>query len=82
MLRLRFEEERTQRKIGQRIGVSQMQTSRIIRDSIARLRTAAGERAGRARRDLGASTPDAPPSCTQNARSNSTQAAGEDLKDA
>jgi DNA-directed RNA polymerase specialized sigma subunit len=27
--------------IGQRIGVSQMQTSRIIRHSIARLRTAA-----------------------------------------
>jgi RNA polymerase sigma-B factor len=42
VLRLRFEEELTQREIGQRIGVSQMQTSRIIRHSIARLRTAAG----------------------------------------
>ena len=41
VLQLRFEEELTQRQIGQRIGVSQMQTSRIIRHSIARLRTAA-----------------------------------------
>ena len=41
VLRLRFEDDLTQREIGQRIGVSQMQTSRIIRHSIARLRTAA-----------------------------------------
>jgi RNA polymerase sigma-B factor len=41
VLRLRFEENLTQRQIGQRIGVSQMQTSRIIHRSIARLRTAA-----------------------------------------
>jgi RNA polymerase sigma-B factor len=41
VLRLRFEENLTQRQIGQRVGVSQMQTSRIIRHSIARLRTAA-----------------------------------------
>jgi RNA polymerase sigma-B factor len=41
VLRLRFEEDLTQRAIGQRIGVSQMQSSRIIRHSIARLRTAA-----------------------------------------
>jgi RNA polymerase sigma-B factor len=41
VLRLRFEEDLTQRQICQRIGVSQMQTSRIIRHSIARLRTAA-----------------------------------------
>jgi RNA polymerase sigma-B factor len=40
-LRLHFQENLTQRQIGQRIGVSQMQTSRIIRRSIARLRTAA-----------------------------------------
>ena len=40
-LRLHFQENLTQRQIGQRIGVSQMQTSRIIRHSIARLRTAA-----------------------------------------
>jgi RNA polymerase sigma-B factor len=41
VLRLHFQENLTQRQIGQRIGVSQMQTSRIIRHSIARLRTAA-----------------------------------------
>jgi RNA polymerase sigma-B factor len=41
VLRLRFEEDLTEREIGQRIGVSQMQASRLIRDSIARLRTAA-----------------------------------------
>jgi RNA polymerase sigma-B factor len=41
VLHLRFEDNLTQRQIGQRIGVSQMQTSRIIRHAIARLRTAA-----------------------------------------
>ena len=41
VLRLRFEENLTQRQIGQRIGVSQMQTSRIIRHAIARLRATA-----------------------------------------
>lgn len=41
VLRMRFEEDLTQAKIGQRIGVSQMQVSRIIRQSIARLRAAA-----------------------------------------
>jgi RNA polymerase sigma-B factor len=41
VLRLRFEEDLTQREIGERIGISQMQTSRLIRQSIARLRTAA-----------------------------------------
>jgi RNA polymerase sigma-B factor len=41
VLRLRFEEDLTQREIGQRIGVSQMQASRIMRHSIARLRTTA-----------------------------------------
>ena len=41
VLHLRFEENLTQRQIGQRIGVSQMQTSRIIRHSIARMHTAA-----------------------------------------
>jgi RNA polymerase sigma-B factor len=38
---LYFEEDLTQRQVGERIGVSQMQTSRIIRQSITRLRTAA-----------------------------------------
>ena len=41
MLRLRFEEDLTQAEIGDRIGVSQMQVSRIIRQSLARLRTVA-----------------------------------------
>jgi RNA polymerase sigma-B factor len=41
VLRLRFEEDLTQREIGERIGVSQMQTSRLLRRSLARLRTAA-----------------------------------------
>jgi RNA polymerase sigma-B factor len=38
VLRLRFEEDMTQAEIGERIGVSQMQVSRIIRQSLARLR--------------------------------------------
>ena len=41
VLRLRFEEDLTQAEIGDRIGVSQMQVSRIIRQSLARLRTVA-----------------------------------------
>jgi RNA polymerase sigma-B factor len=38
VLRLRFERDLTQAEIGERIGVSQMQVSRIIRQSLARLR--------------------------------------------
>jgi RNA polymerase sigma-B factor len=38
VLRLRFEEDLTQTEISDRIGVSQMQISRIIRQSIAKLR--------------------------------------------
>jgi RNA polymerase sigma-B factor len=41
VLRLRFEEDLTQAEIGERVGVSQMQVSRIIRQAIARLRAAA-----------------------------------------
>jgi RNA polymerase sigma-B factor len=41
VLRLRFEEDLTQAEIGERIGVSQMQVSRIIRQSLSRLRSAA-----------------------------------------
>jgi RNA polymerase sigma-B factor len=38
VLRLRFAEDLTQTEISDRIGVSQMQISRIIRQSIAKLR--------------------------------------------
>ena len=38
VLRLRFEEDLTQSEIGERVGVSQMHVSRLIRQSIARLR--------------------------------------------
>jgi RNA polymerase sigma-B factor len=41
VLRLRFEQDLTQAEIGERIGVSQMQVSRLIRQTIARLRAAA-----------------------------------------
>jgi RNA polymerase sigma-B factor len=41
VLRLRFAEDLTQSEIGQRVGVSQMHVSRLIRQSIARLREAA-----------------------------------------
>jgi RNA polymerase sigma-B factor len=47
VLRLRFEEDLTQAEIGERIGVSQMQVSRIIRQSLRRLRTVAEARSGR-----------------------------------
>lgn len=38
VLRLRFGEDLTQAEIGERIGISQMQVSRVIRQAIARLR--------------------------------------------
>jgi RNA polymerase sigma-B factor len=41
VLRLRFEHDLTQAEIGERIGVSQMQVSRLIRQAIGRLRAAA-----------------------------------------
>jgi RNA polymerase sigma-B factor len=47
VLRLRFQEDLTQSEIGARVGVSQMHVSRLIRQSIARLREEArrtGER--------------------------------------
>jgi RNA polymerase sigma-B factor len=43
VLRMRFEEDMTQAEIGEVIGVSQMQVSRLIRKAIAQLRDAAGE---------------------------------------
>jgi RNA polymerase sigma-B factor len=42
VLRLRFEEDLTQGEIGELIGVSQMQVSRIIRQALGRLRSFAG----------------------------------------
>ncbi len=44
VLRLRFAEDLTQAEIGERIGVSQMQVSRMIRQALARLRAASDER--------------------------------------
>jgi RNA polymerase sigma-B factor len=44
VLRLRFDEDLTQAEIGERIGVSQMQVSRIIRQSLGRLREFAAPR--------------------------------------
>jgi len=44
VLTLRFREDMTQAEIGQIVGVSQMQVSRIIRNSIERLRIAAQRR--------------------------------------
>jgi RNA polymerase sigma-B factor len=43
ILHLRFVEDLTQSQIADRIGVSQMQISRLIRRSLARLRAAAAE---------------------------------------
>jgi RNA polymerase sigma-B factor len=43
ILHLRFVEDMTQSQIADRIGVSQMQISRLIRRSLARLRAAAAE---------------------------------------
>ena len=43
VLRLRFEEDLTQAEIGERVGVSQMHVSRIIRQAITRLREVAEE---------------------------------------
>ena len=48
VLRLRFEEDLTQSEIGQRVGVSQMHVSRLIRQSITRLRDEADQGAERA----------------------------------
>jgi RNA polymerase sigma-B factor len=38
ILRLRFTEDLTQSQIGQRVGVSQMHVSRLLRQAITRLR--------------------------------------------
>ncbi|MBB4661555.1 SigB/SigF/SigG family RNA polymerase sigma factor [Conexibacter arvalis] len=51
ILRLRFEEDLTQSEIGERVGVSQMHVSRLIRTALARMRLAAQARP--ATRDAG-----------------------------
>ena len=43
MLRMRFEEDMTQAEIGAAVGISQMQVSRILRQTIAKLREVADE---------------------------------------
>jgi RNA polymerase sigma-B factor len=50
VVRLRFEEDLTQAAIGERIGVSQMHVSRVLRQAIARLRTLTQEKADPATR--------------------------------
>ena len=44
ILRLRFEEDLTQREIADRVGISQMHVSRLLRRSLERLRVMAGPR--------------------------------------
>jgi RNA polymerase sigma-B factor len=46
VLHLRFDTDLTQAEIGERIGVSQMQVSRLIRQALSRLRTCADESTG------------------------------------
>jgi RNA polymerase sigma-B factor len=46
MLRMRFEEDMTQAEIGAAIGISQMQVSRILRQTIAKLREVSEQEAG------------------------------------
>ena len=41
VLRLRFAEDLTQSEIGQRVGLSQMHVSRLLREAVTRLREAA-----------------------------------------
>jgi RNA polymerase sigma-B factor len=42
VVRLRFERDLTQQQIGEHVGISQMQVSRILRRCLARLREGAG----------------------------------------
>jgi RNA polymerase sigma-B factor len=44
VIRMRFEQDLTQAEIGERIGVGQMQVSRILRQALCRLRTMAEPR--------------------------------------
>ena len=62
VLELRFGQEMTQSQIAERIGVSQMQVSRIIRAALQRLRDLAEQEPPAARRARGAQTNGATPS--------------------
>ena len=55
ILKLRFEDDLTQRQIAERVGVTQMQISRLLRRSLQRLRETID----------GADTPDEPDRCSQ-----------------
>jgi RNA polymerase sigma-B factor len=48
IIRLRFEEDRIQREIGERVGCSQMHVSRILREALDRLHAAAEQQAAAA----------------------------------
>jgi RNA polymerase sigma-B factor len=48
VIRLRFEDHLTQAEIGERIGVSQMQVSGVVRQAVTRLRALAGVEQNRA----------------------------------
>jgi RNA polymerase sigma-B factor len=50
VLRLRFEEDLTQSEIGQRVGLSQMHISRLLRQAVARLREVSEEPSSNPRR--------------------------------
>jgi RNA polymerase sigma-B factor len=53
VLRLRYEEDLTQEQIGERVGISQMQVSRVLRQCIGKLRTVAdGSPSGERPREL------------------------------
>ena len=43
VLRLRFQDDLTQREIGQRLGISQMQVSRVMREALRRILEAVQE---------------------------------------
>jgi RNA polymerase sigma-B factor len=69
VLSLRFAEDLTQAEIGERVGVSQMQVSRIIRQSLARLRSyVAAQEGGQAQPTRSAEVFSRPASPTASAR--------------
>ena len=72
MLRMRFEEDMTQAEIGAAIGISQMQVSRILRQTIAKLREVADEDV-----QAEAGEPRAPPDAAPRSRGGASAAAHE-----